>query len=132
VHFLGMPRLAFVAPLTLIYTLFIAFLMVSRLPVFSGKKAGMRVPREMVLPLFVLVVLFVAMLVSYPWEVLTVGTLLYLGSLPFGWLSYRRHEREHAAATASATDAAAPEASASGHEPPPPAKPGADRPARLN
>src|SRR6187455_3249532 len=34
VYFLGMPRFAFVPPITLVYTLFIAFLMVSRLPVF--------------------------------------------------------------------------------------------------
>src|SRR5262245_46611703 len=33
VYFLGMPRFAFVAPVTLVYTLAIAFLMVSRLPV---------------------------------------------------------------------------------------------------
>ena len=69
-----MPRLAFVAPVTLLYTLAIAFLMVSRLPVFSGKRVGKRVPPEMVLPVFVLVVLFFALLIAYPWEVLTIGT----------------------------------------------------------
>src|ERR1700704_4543139 len=47
VYFLGMPRLASVAPLTLVYTLAIAFLMVSRLPVFSGKRVGKRVAPEM-------------------------------------------------------------------------------------
>ena len=101
VYFLGMPRLAFVAPVTLVYTLAIAFLMVSRLPVFSGKRVGKRVAPEMVLPVFVAVVLFFALLVSYPWMVLTIGTVLYLASLPLGWLSYRRHERKDAA-TASA------------------------------
>ena len=101
VYFLGMPRLAFVAPVTLVYTLAIAFLMVSRLPVFSGKRVGKRVAPEMVLPVFVAVVLFFALLVSYPWIVLTIGTVLYLASLPLGWLSYRRHERKDAA-TASA------------------------------
>jgi CDP-diacylglycerol--serine O-phosphatidyltransferase len=55
----------------------------------------------MVLPVFVAVVLFFALLVSYPWIVLTIGTVLYLASLPLGWLSYRRHERKDAA-TASA------------------------------
>ena len=30
--------------------------------------------------------------------VLTIGTVLYLASLPLGWLSYRRHERKDAAA----------------------------------
>jgi CDP-diacylglycerol---serine O-phosphatidyltransferase len=90
-HFLGMPRFA---PITFVYTLVIALLMVSRLPVYSGKRLGRRVPREMVLPVFVVAVLFVALLISYPWEILTLGTLCYLGSLPFGWMSYRRLERE--------------------------------------
>ena len=84
VYLLGMPRLAFVAPVTLVYTLAIAFLMVSRLPVFSGKRVGKRVAPEMVLPVFVAVVLFFALLVSYPWIVLTIGTVLYLASLPVG------------------------------------------------
>src|SRR5712671_6629392 len=102
VYFLGMPRLASVAPVTLVYTLAIAFLMVSRLPVFSGKRVGKRVAPEMVLPVFVAVVLFFALLVSYPWIVLTIGTVLYIASLPLGWLSYRRHERKDAAIASAA------------------------------
>ena len=58
--------------------------MVSRLPVFSGKRVGKRVAPEMVLPVFVVVVLFFALLIAYPWAVLTIGTILYLASLPFG------------------------------------------------
>src|SRR6478736_8587231 len=102
VYFLGMPRVIFVAPVALVYTLTIAFLMVSRLPVFSGKRVGKRVAPEMVLPVFVAVVLFFALLVSYPWIVLTIGTVLYLGSLPLGFLSYRRHQRRDAAAASAA------------------------------
>src|SRR6266700_3851336 len=49
-YFLGLPHLAFAAPLVLFYTLAIAFLMVSRLPVFSGKRVGKRVAPELVLP----------------------------------------------------------------------------------
>jgi CDP-diacylglycerol---serine O-phosphatidyltransferase len=56
------------------------------------------VPREMVLPVFVVVVLFVALLISYPWIVLTLGTLLYLGCLPLSWLSYRRLQQQTTAA----------------------------------
>ena len=59
--------------------------MVSRLPVFSGKRVGKRVAPEMVLPVFVAVVLFFALLVSYPWIVLTIGTVCYLACLPLGW-----------------------------------------------
>jgi CDP-diacylglycerol---serine O-phosphatidyltransferase len=96
IHFLGMPLLVVVPPLVFVYTLAIAFVMVSRLPVFSGKKLGTRVSPDMVLPVFVLVVMFFALLVSYPWEILTLGTLVYLVSLPFGWWSYREHARKAA------------------------------------
>jgi CDP-diacylglycerol--serine O-phosphatidyltransferase len=92
-NFLGLPSGLVVDWLTLFYTLAIALLMVSRLPVFSGKRVGKRVPPEMVLPVFVVVVLFVALLVSYPWEVLSLGTFTYLGCLPLGWLSYRNYQR---------------------------------------
>jgi CDP-diacylglycerol---serine O-phosphatidyltransferase len=102
IHFLGMPSSAVVAPLTFVYTLLIAFLMVSRLPVFSGKKVGTRVQPDFVLLVFIGVVLFFAMLISYPWEVLTIGTLAYLMSLPFGWLSYRDFVRSDAEAQARA------------------------------
>jgi CDP-diacylglycerol---serine O-phosphatidyltransferase len=64
--------------------------MVSRLPVFSGKRVGQRVPPEMLLPVFAAIVVFFALLISYTWEVLTIGTLVYLAALPFGWTSYRR------------------------------------------
>jgi CDP-diacylglycerol--serine O-phosphatidyltransferase len=117
--------------LTFLYTLAIALLMVSRLPVFSGKRVGKRVPPEMVLPVFVVVVLFFALLISYPWQVLTIGTLAYLGCLPLGWLSYRNYKRkdaEAAAATAPPTQ--------TGEAPLAPRPPNAagdeDRPARLN
>jgi CDP-diacylglycerol---serine O-phosphatidyltransferase len=140
VYFLGMPRVVFVAPVALVYTLTIAFLMVSRLPVFSGKRVGKRVAPEMVLPVFVAVVLFFALLISYPWVVLTIGTVCFLASLPLGYLFYRRHERKDAAAAASVTPSAA---RPGAHAPPqsegPPLSPGhsehpadPDRPARLN
>jgi CDP-diacylglycerol---serine O-phosphatidyltransferase len=100
-HFLGVPLLAIIPPVTFVYTLAIAFLMVSRLPVYSGKKLGTRVPPDLVLLVFIGVVLFFALLVSYPWEVLTVGTVLYLVSLPFGFLSYREYVRRDARALAA-------------------------------
>src|SRR4051812_8135169 len=93
--FLGMPTAP--AVLTTLYTLLIAVLMVSRLPVFSGKTVRMRVPPEMVLPVFVSVIFFIALLIGYPWYILSVGSVLYLLSLPAGWKSYRDHERKAAA-----------------------------------
>jgi CDP-diacylglycerol--serine O-phosphatidyltransferase len=127
--FLGLPRPP--AVLTALYTLVIAFLMVSRLPVFSGKTVRMRVPPEMVLPVFVSVVFFIALLIGYPWHILSACTVLYLLSLPAGWKSYRDQERK----------AAAPAATPAGVAPSNPAPPFAstvsepeqdDRPARLN
>jgi CDP-diacylglycerol---serine O-phosphatidyltransferase len=101
-NFLGVSNGLVTVWLTLFYTLAIALLMVSRLPVFSGKRVGKRVPPDMVLPVFVVVVLFFALLISYPWIVLTIGALAYLGCLPFGWLSYRNYQRKDAEAAAAA------------------------------
>src|SRR6202051_4799461 len=80
--------------LTAFYTLLIAFLMVSRLPVFSGKTWRMRVPPEMVLPVFVSVIFFIALLIGYPWHCLRAVSVLSLLSLPAGWKSYRDHARK--------------------------------------
>jgi CDP-diacylglycerol--serine O-phosphatidyltransferase len=126
--FLGLPRPP--AVLTALYTLLIAFLMVSRLPVFSGKTVRMRVPPEMVLPVFVAVIFFIALLIGYPWYILSVGSILYLLSLPAGWKSYRDHERK-AAAPAAAPAAVGPTGSAPPFSSPPPEQPD-DRPTRLN
>lgn len=130
VHFLGVPKIP--AALGLVYTLLIAFLMISKVPVYSGKKLGNRVPPDMVLPIFVLVVLFFALLISFPWEVMTVGTFTYLASLPVGWVSYRNHLRADAAAAANAGPKSVPR---HWHErTPEPPNPDDDekRPSRLN
>jgi CDP-diacylglycerol--serine O-phosphatidyltransferase len=124
--FLGMPQTLFTSALAMLYAIGIALLMVSRIPTWSGKKLGNRVPRDYVLAVFVLVVLFAALLISFPWEVLTIGTLVYLGAIPFAFAHYKRLERAHAA-TAAGTQAAA-----SGDLPPPPAHGEEPRPGRLN
>ena len=130
--FLGFPRSPFLIWATLVYTLAVAGLMVSRLPVLSGKRVGTRVPPEMVGPVVLVLVLFVALLIAYPWIILTAGTLAYLVSLPFGWMSYRGYvRRARAGKTIEAAPAAAepPAQLASGA-----VRPAADeeRPARLN
>jgi CDP-diacylglycerol--serine O-phosphatidyltransferase len=131
VNLLGMPRLT---ALACVYTLAVAFLLVSTLPVLSGKKLGTRVAPNMVLPVFLMVVLFVALLVSYPWYVLTTGSVLYIASLPVGWMSYRRYVRQDAEAEA----AKAAHGASHPHAAPAPVHPGLapseeeDRPSRLN
>lgn len=101
--FLGLPKPP--AVLTAFYTLLIGFLMVSRLPVFSGKTIRLRVPPEMVLPVFVSVIFFIALLIGYPWYILSACTVLYLLSLPAGWKSYRDHARKAAMPAAATTSA---------------------------
>ena len=97
VAFLDLGRLP--VAVTAAYTLLIAFLMVSRLPVFSGKTKRMRVPPELVLPAFVAVIVFIALLIAYPWQVLSIGTVLYLLCLPLGYKAYRDQSRALEAAT---------------------------------
>ena len=125
--FLGLPVNLVTIWFTFVYTLAIALLMVSRLPVFSGKRVGKRVPPELVLPVFVVVVLFVALLISYPWIVLSVGTLIYLACLPIGWQAYRNYEKRDAEAAQTA-------AADTGETFAPPTAPASEdeRPARLN
>ena len=127
--FLGLPKPP--AILTALYTLAIGFLMVSRLPVFSGKTVRLRVPPEMVLPVFVSVIFFIALLIGYPWYILSAVTVLYLLSLPAGWKSYRNHARK-AAAAAAMPDVAAPPNPASPYAPVIVEPDQDDRPPRLN
>src|SRR4051794_14590119 len=127
--FLGLPKLP--AALTAFYTLLIAVLMVSRLPVFSGKTARMRVAPELVLPVFVSVIFFIALLVGYPWYMLSICTILYLLSLPLGWKSYRDHARKAAGASVTAAEAV-PEATDPTYSAAPGAAPEIDRPERLH
>jgi CDP-diacylglycerol---serine O-phosphatidyltransferase len=111
-HFLDVPIGATVAPIALLYTLGIAFMMVSTIPTYSGKTMGARVPRHWVLPIFVLTVAFFGLLLSFPEYVLAVGTLIFLGTIPISVARYRRLERADAPEPAPASDP-------SGAEPPP-------------
>jgi CDP-diacylglycerol--serine O-phosphatidyltransferase len=128
--FLGVWKMP--AMLTALYILLIAFLMVSRLPVFSGKTVRMRVPPEMVLPVFVCVIFFIALLIGYPWHILSAGSVLYLLSLPLGWKSYRDHKRVYDAANAPAVSPTATPQPAPGFIAPVAEPDDDDRPERLH
>lgn len=95
-HFIGVPVIEYGAPFAVIYTIMTGLLIVSRIPTFSGKKNVLRVSRSAVLPLFVLVVAFVALFASYPWAVMTALCLGYLGAIPLSWHSWRKHSRRDA------------------------------------
>jgi len=92
--------------LVLAYALLIAFLMVSTIPTYSGKLLGERIRREWVMPIFVLVVAVVALLVTYPFPTLSIGTLIYLACIP---LSVKRFS-DHLRSTPEAKPPAAPAA----------------------
>lgn len=96
-----------------LYLVFVAFMMVSTIPTWSGKKLGTRVPREQIIPLSVGFVLCIAALVSYPFEILATVTLVYLALIPFGW----RRFHQLAAADAAAAAAEAPTSEAAGDPP---------------
>jgi CDP-diacylglycerol--serine O-phosphatidyltransferase len=91
---LGLMKTHWLWPVILVYTLGMSLLMVSQVPTFSGKFIGQRVAREHVLPVFLLAAFFVAMLLSYPYIVLTAGSVAYLAVIPVSFLSYRRRERQ--------------------------------------
>ncbi|MEP9353727.1 CDP-diacylglycerol--serine O-phosphatidyltransferase [Xanthobacter sp. KR7-65] len=103
---IGLPHGRVSALIALLYCLAIGFLMISTVPAWSGKTLGRRIRRDMVLPLFVVVAIFFALLASYPWVVLSVCTAIYLALLPISTLRYRRlmaaWRAEHPAAVASA------------------------------
>lgn len=106
-HLLGVPTREF-AGLICIYLLIIAFLMVSKVPTWSGKTIGQRIPREWVLPLFVACVLAVGLLASFTFEVMTIITLAYLALIPVGVAGYRRNLQRHGStAPVAAQDASA-------------------------
>lgn len=93
---MGVPGVHSFTPLILVYTLGIALLMVSFVPTYSGKLFGQRVAREYVLPVFVLGALFVAVLLTYPYKTMAIGTVMYLAVIPLSFMSYRRREAEFA------------------------------------
>lgn len=112
--FLGFSIGAAAAPIALVYLLGLAFLMVSTIPVYSGKTIGVKVPRHWVLPIFVLSAAVFGLLANFPWEMLTAITVLFLGSIPFSAMRYRQLERADLAQAAQPQPTAAP-----GGEPPP-------------
>jgi CDP-diacylglycerol---serine O-phosphatidyltransferase len=104
----GVPVPPQAAALVALYAVAMGLLMVSTLPTFSGKSFGARIPGEAVLPVFLLAVLFFALLVSYTFVVMAVGSILYLAHLPFAW---RAWQRQAGKARAEAAERAASEAS---------------------
>lgn len=91
---LDMPVNHFTAIIFSLYTLVIAFLLVSKLPVYNAKSFGKGVRRDIVVPLMLVIVAYVVLLVSYTWLTLTISAFAYLCFLPFSVLAYRRRAQK--------------------------------------
>ncbi|MBA4269433.1 MAG: CDP-diacylglycerol--serine O-phosphatidyltransferase [Methylobacterium sp.] len=107
-HFIGVPVQAYGAVPVGLYILFIAFLTISRIPCYAGKTLGTRIPRDKVLPIFVAVVVVAGLLFAYPFEMLALVVIAYLALIPLSAARYRKLDREHAAASATAAPAETP------------------------
>ncbi len=73
-----------------LFLLMSSILMVSAVPVYSGKH--MRLKPHWVVPLMILIGAFAAFLVTDPWATLSVVGVLYLASVPFSAWSFRRRK----------------------------------------
>ena len=73
-----------------VFTLVVAWLLVSRLPVYSGKTVGQRIGRDAVIPLTLGAVAYVLFLTSYTWETLVASAVAYAVFLPLSVRAYRR------------------------------------------
>ncbi len=88
--FLGLEKSPTIAYTAAAFTVFIAFLLVSRVPVFSGKNSGQRIRGDMVMPLLLGGALYVLFLVSFVWETMSVTAIAYLIFLPVSARMYRK------------------------------------------
>lgn len=99
---------------TSLWLVAVGLLMVSRLPTFAFKKV--KIPHSYVLPVLVGAGILAAALFSAPWMTLMIIGIVYVGSFPISYLSFRRLTVE----AARITGAPAPDPT-SEETPPPPA-----------
>ena len=79
-------------PVEIAYVIFVALLMASRIPHFSGKKIG-RIPREYVIVVLFGVAAVLLLLATFPMEMMVVLSLTYLGTVPWAIRRFRALER---------------------------------------
>ncbi len=102
----GLPHDKSWLPFEIAYVVFVAFLMASRIPNFSGKKIG-RVPREWFIAVLFGFVAMILLVAIYPMQMLVGVSLAYLGLIP---LAVRRFRACSAADRARAEAGEAPPA----------------------
>jgi CDP-diacylglycerol--serine O-phosphatidyltransferase len=84
------------SPVIALYLSAIGLLLVSNIRTFSGKEIGAKINRNLALPLMLGAVVIVMLLFSYPWEVLTIISLIYLASIPFSHMKFNRKSKAEA------------------------------------
>ena len=99
VGFLGVDMTGVLTYLAVGYTILIAMLLVSTLPVYSGKSLGSKVRGDIVIPLILVAVFYVLMLASYTWQTLAVSALAYLAALPISVRSFASRQTAEQRAT---------------------------------
>lgn len=92
--FLGVEPTKPAAFIATVYTLLVAWLLVSRLPVYSGKTIGRWIRRDLALPIIIGAVAYVLFLTTYTWETLALSAVAYFVFLPFSVRAYRRRARQ--------------------------------------
>ncbi|KEC55458.1 CDP-diacylglycerol--serine O-phosphatidyltransferase [Bartonella koehlerae] len=73
-----------------LYTVIIAFLLVSRLPVWNGKTIDQNLRRDIVVPCMLGIVIYVGFLATYTWHTLLITAVSYMIFLPYSFVAYNK------------------------------------------
>lgn len=65
-----------------LYTVIIAFLLISRLPVWNAKTIDQNLRRDIVIPCMLVIVIYVGFLATYTWKTLLITAISYMIFLP--------------------------------------------------
>lgn len=74
-------QFAFATPFAGLWVIFVAALMVSRIPTWSSKQ--IKIPAKMGMPALAFGALMIAALIQAPWQTLSLSALIYMVSIPF-------------------------------------------------
>lgn len=73
-----------------VYTVLVAFLLVSRLPVWNAKTIGQELRRDLVIPCMLVMVIYVGFLATYTWYTLLITAISYMIFLPYSAMAYNK------------------------------------------
>ncbi|WP_254493788.1 CDP-diacylglycerol--serine O-phosphatidyltransferase [Bartonella sp. B1099] len=73
-----------------LYTVIIAFLLISRLPVWNAKTIDQNLRRDIVIPCMLVIVIYVGFLATYTWKTLLITAVSYMIFLPCSFIAYNK------------------------------------------